>query len=53
MEDYPMWATAIELGIPALLIFALWRIWPKESTTEEVENNTAAEKTNDHDDTPR
>lgn len=26
-----MWAILIELGIPALLVFALWRIWPKES----------------------
>lgn len=29
----------IELGIVALLVFALWRIWPKESAGNEDQHN--------------
>lgn len=29
-----MWAILIELGVPALLVFALWRIWPKDSAPD-------------------
>lgn len=29
-----MWAILIELGVPALLVFALWRIWPKDSVPD-------------------
>lgn len=43
-----MWATAIELGIPALLVFALWRIWPRESADQPNDNPDADTPHHDH-----
>ncbi|HTH41287.1 MAG TPA: hypothetical protein VL968_10900 [Rhodocyclaceae bacterium] len=62
MENYPMWATAIELGIPALLLFALWRVWPKEGAEEtegaesqpqENPDTPVVDQTQNHDHSPR
>ena len=60
-----MWATAIELGIPALLLFALWSVWPKESADpadgaegtenppQENPNTPVVDQTHNHDHSPR
>ncbi len=46
-----MWASAIELGIPALLVFALWRIWPREAGPEHKteDKTTTREDAHRHD----
>lgn len=51
-----MVATLIELGIPALLLFILWRVWPKEGADEAappVPQSPQDESPQDHDHVPR
>lgn len=44
-----MWAILLELGVPALLLFILWRVWPKEGGADEAPSPSPDESTQDHD----
>lgn len=43
LQAYPMWAILLELGLPALLLLILWRVWPSANSANPTANSNAAD----------
>ena len=41
MDSFAFLAPLLELGIPALLLLLLWRVWPRSDATESTQPEQA------------